>query len=132
MIYALLAVLLWPSDRRNGDAPFIAARAVGTPVAKGLWTVLWGSLTYFAVVGTNRSPQGLHDLIAGEAAGEPGWVAWIDRHAAGGVDHRGLAATVVLAAVLAMVAVGITLPPRVANASLGVGDGDQRRALGGR
>ena len=118
IIYALLAVLLWPSDRVDGGAPFIAARAVGTPVAKGLWVVLWGSLSYFAVVGANRSPQGLHDLIGDEAAGEPGWMAWIDRHAAGGLDHRGLAATVVLAVVLAVVAVGITLPPRVANASL--------------
>jgi len=41
MLYALLAVLLWPSDRPGPRPPFIAARAVGAPVAKGLWLVLW-------------------------------------------------------------------------------------------
>jgi hypothetical protein len=72
MIYALLALLLWPSDRVGRDAPFIAARAVGAPIAKGLWLVLWGSLSYFAVLGSNRSAQSLHDLIAAESDGEPG------------------------------------------------------------
>ena len=83
MIYALLAVLLWPIDRRRpARLPFIAARAVGVPIAKALWFVLWGSLSYFAVLGVNRSSQGLHNLITAEANGEPGWVAWIDHHAA--------------------------------------------------
>ena len=111
IVYALLAVLLWPSDRTGRKAPFIAARAVGEPVAKGLWLVLWGSLSYFALLGANRSAQGLHDLINGEAAGEPAWVAWIDRHSAGLVDHRGLTAMVVIAILLAIVAIGVYLPP---------------------
>ncbi len=118
MIYALLAVLLWPSDRAGQRAPFIAARAVGAPVANGLWLVLWGSLSYFAVLGANRSSQGLHNLITTEASGEPGWVAWIDHHAASVVDHRGLAVTVVLAILLLVVAVGTYLPPSWANATV--------------
>jgi hypothetical protein len=118
MIYALLAVLLWPSDRASQRAPFIAARAVGAPIAKGLWLVLWGSLSYFAVLGANRSSQGLRDLIAAEATGEPGWVAWIDHRSASLVDHRGFAVTVVLAVLLLVVAFGVYLPPSLANATV--------------
>jgi len=118
MIYALLAVLLWPSDRPGRSAPFIAARAVGAPIAKGLWLVLWGSLSYFAVLGANRSPRGLYNLITTEATGEPRWVAWIDHNVANLVDHRGQAVTLVLAILLLVVAVGTYLPGSFANATL--------------
>jgi hypothetical protein len=118
MIYALLAVLLWPSDRPGHPAPFIAARAVGAPIAKMLWLVLWGSLSYFAVLGANRSSRGLHSLITTEANGEPPWVAWIDHHLASAVDHKGLAVTVVLAVLLLMVAIGTYLPGPLANATV--------------
>jgi hypothetical protein len=118
MIYALLAVLLWPSDRAGQKAPFIAARAVGAPTAKALWLVLWGSLSYFAVLGVNRSSQGLHSLIQSEVSGEPGWMAWIDRHAASLVDHKGLAVMVLLAILLLVVAVGTYLPGSLANATV--------------
>jgi hypothetical protein len=118
LLYALLALLLWPSDRADRPAPFIAARAVGAPTAKALWLVLWGSLSYFALVGAHRSPRGLHDLVLREADGEPGWMAWIDRHAARLVDHRGLAMMVVVAVLLALVAVGVYCPSRLGNAAL--------------
>lgn len=118
IIYALLAVLLWPTGRTEEQAPFMAARTVGAPIAKGLWLVLWGSLAYFAVQGANRSSQGLHNLLHSEANGEPGWVAWIDHHAANLVDHRGLAVTVVLSLLLVVVAVGTYLPPSLANGSV--------------
>jgi hypothetical protein len=118
IIYGLLAVLLWPGARPGVTAPFVAARAVGAPVAKGLWLVFWGSLAYFALDGANRSSTGLHDLIIGQAAGEPGWVVWIDRHSASLVDHHGLAAMVVVAVLLAVMAVGVFFPPPAANAIL--------------
>jgi len=118
MIYALLAVLLWPSDRPGQRSPFIAARAVGAPIAKGLWLLLWGFLSYFAVFGANRSPRGLYNLMTTEASGEPGWVAWIDHHVASLVDHRGFAVTLVLAVLLLVVAVGTYLPGSFANATV--------------
>ena len=118
LLYGLLAVLLWPSDRAGRRAPFVAARAVGAPTAKALWLVLWGSLSYFALVGAHRSPRGLHDLVLGEVAGEPGWVAWIDRHGASLFDRRGLAIMVVMAVLLAVVGVCVYFPPRFGNAAL--------------
>jgi hypothetical protein len=117
MIYALLAVLLWPTDR-GANAPYVAARAVGTPVANALWFVLWGSLSYFALIGANRSPEDLHHLMGAEAAGEPGWVAWIDRHVASMVNHNGLAVMVALSVLLGIVAIGTYLRGVLANATV--------------
>jgi hypothetical protein len=121
IIYALLAVLLWPTERTGQKAPFIAARAVGAPIAKGLWLVLWGSLSYFAVLAANRSSQGLHNLIATEATGEPAWVAWIDHHGASMVAHRGMAVATVLGVLLLVVALGVYLPEPLANATVALG-----------
>ncbi len=121
IIYALLAVLLWPADRdvvSGASAPFVAARAVGAQVARALWLVLWGSLAYFALTPANRAPQALHDMIAGMAPGEPGWLAALDKHSAALVAHQGLAASIVLAVALVIVAIGAYLPPPAARATL--------------
>jgi hypothetical protein len=118
IIYALLAVLLWPSDRNGAAAPFPAARAVGAPVARALWLVLWGSLAYFALMPANRAPQALHDMIGGMASGEPGWLAALDNHAASLLAQQGLAASIVLAVALALIAVGVYLPRSAARATV--------------
>ena len=122
ILYALLAVLIWPAGtpRRPRPAPdgaapagagaFVAARPLGAAAARGLWVVLWGSLAYFSVTAASRTAQGLHDMIAGMAGGEPGWLAAVDRGAAGVVAHHGLPASIALAAVLAAIAAGIFLP----------------------
>ncbi|MGH3187709.1 MAG: hypothetical protein ACRDPY_01670 [Streptosporangiaceae bacterium] len=118
IIYALLAVLLWPADRGGRPAPFTAARAVGAPVARALWLVLWLSLAYFALLPANRAPQALSGMIAGMESGEPGWLAAIDRGAASLVANQGLAASIVLAIALVLVAVGVYLPAPAARGAL--------------
>ena len=118
VIYALLAVLLWPADRGGELAPFTAARAVGAHVARGLWLVLWLSLAYFALMPANRAPQALNGMIAGMESGQPGWLAAIDRGAASLVGGQGLAASIALAVALAAIAVGVYLPLPVAKATL--------------
>jgi hypothetical protein len=118
IIYALLAVLLWPADRAGRPAPFTAARAVGAPVARALWLVLWLSLAYFALLPGNRAPQALNGMIAGMESGEPGWLAALERGAASLVAHQGLAASLVLAIALVIIAVGVYLPAPAAKAIL--------------
>ena len=86
--------------------------------ARMLWLVLWGSLAYFAVQAANRTSQGLHDMIAGMASGEPGWVASIDRGAAALLAHHGLQASIVLAVMLAIIAIGVFLPAPAARAAV--------------
>jgi hypothetical protein len=118
ILYALLAVLVWPADRPGVTAPFVAARAVGAPVARLLWLALWGGLAYFALTPANRAPQALHDIIAGMADGEPGWIAELEKHAAALLAHQGLAASIVLAVALIVIAVGVFLPPPLARSAL--------------
>jgi len=119
ILYALLAVLLWPADRPVPfPAPFATARALGVPVARALWLVLWLSLAYFALLPGNRAPQALHDMIAGLTDGEPGWLAALGRGAASTVAHQGLAASTVLAVALVIVAVGVYLPAPAARGAL--------------
>jgi hypothetical protein len=118
ILYALLAVLLWPADRPGVTAPFVAARAVGAPVARLLWLVLWGSLAYFALTPANRAPQALHGMIVSMTGGEPGWVTALENHAAAVLDHQGLTASIVLAATLIVIAAGVFLPPPLARGAL--------------
>jgi hypothetical protein len=118
ILYALLAVLLWPADRPGVAAPFVASRAVGAPAARLLWLVLWGSLAYFALTPANRAPQALHDVIAGMTGGEPGWVTGLENHAASVLANQGLAASIVLAVALIVIAVGVVLPPPLARSAL--------------
>jgi hypothetical protein len=117
IIYALLAVLLWPvrTDRRSA---FAAGRSVGTATARALWLTLWGSLALLALQPAVRSPGGLSSMISGSAAGQPGWLAAIDTRAAALLEHHGLAASIVLAVTLAVIAAGVYLPPRAARAAI--------------
>jgi len=117
IIYALLAVLLWPADR-DTSAPFTAARAVGAHVARALWLVLWLSLAYFALTPANRAPQALNGMIAGMESGEPGWLSAVDRGAASLVAGQGLAASIMLAVALVVIAVGVYLQKAAAKAAL--------------
>ncbi|MGH3298442.1 MAG: hypothetical protein ACRDP7_42300 [Trebonia sp.] len=117
IIYALLAVLLWPADRQV-PAPFTAARAVGAHVARVLWAVLWLSLAYFALTPDNRAPAGFSGMIAGMEGGEPEWLQDLEKGAASLIGNDGLATSIVLAVALVLIAVGVYLPARVAQATL--------------
>jgi hypothetical protein len=117
VIYALLAVLLWPADRTT-SAPFIAARAVGAHAARALWLVFWLSQAYFALIPANRAPQAVNAMIASMQGGEPGWLAAIQRGGAALVANQGLAASVALAVALVLIAVGVYLPRPFARATL--------------
>jgi len=116
ILYALLAVLLWPADREV-PAPFAAARAVGTHVARALWAALWLSLAYFALTPANRAPQGASAMIAGMESGEPVWLQDLQKGAASLVANQGLATSVVLAVTLTLIALGVYLPAGVAKAT---------------
>jgi hypothetical protein len=116
IIYALLAVLLWPTDRAG---PFEAARPFGAGAARVLWATLWGSLAYFAI----QAAQGLRGMMSGMATGEPGWLASLDRHTATLLAGRGTGVSVMLAIVFAVIAVGIFLPGPAARATAALAAG---------
>jgi len=117
ILYALLAVLLWPSDRAT-PAPFTAARAVGAHVARALWLVLWLSQAWFALTPANRAPQAVSGMISGMESGQPGWLAAIERGAASLVHGQDLAVSIALAVAFVVIAAGVYLPPPAAKAAL--------------
>jgi hypothetical protein len=113
VLYALLAILLWPADR-HPEAPFPAARAVGQRAALACWLVVWLGLAVLALLPASRAPQ----AISGAVPGEPAWLARIDAHAVGVLARHGLLASIVLAVVLIIVAAGAFLPARAARAAV--------------
>jgi hypothetical protein len=115
LLYAVLAVVLWPTERGGPHPSFTAARAVGEHVARVIWVVVWGALSFFALLGANRSPQGVAQVVRSMTPGEPGWLTSLDRHVAHLVDHRGLAVSVTLAVVFGVVALSVYLPARPAR-----------------
>ncbi|MGH9029000.1 MAG: hypothetical protein ACRDV4_05235, partial [Acidimicrobiales bacterium] len=57
VVYALVALLLWPAGADRVSTRFTAAEAVGEAPAKLLWALLWGGLGVLALLGANRSPR---------------------------------------------------------------------------
>jgi hypothetical protein len=109
ILYALLAVLLWPAAR-DRPSPFAAGRAVGTWAARLLWVILWGSLGYLALQPAVRAPQALSTTVSAMASGQPGWLAATDSGLGRLLSNEGLTASIILATVLLVIALGIYLP----------------------
>jgi hypothetical protein len=110
IIYALLAVLLWP-PRHEKAASFVAGRFTGPVTARVLWLVLWGSLAYFALQPATNAPKALGGMVSGMASGEPGWLASTDNSLGSYLAGHGPGFAVLFAVVFAVVAAGVFLPP---------------------
>ena len=122
ILYAVVAVLLWPTaDRESvrGEAESVALssplRAAG---AKAVWVSLWLLFAAEQLAPANRAPSALHDMVAGMADGEPGWIQSIDRLGATLLGSRGTEVSIVLAALFALVALGILAPARLRRPAL--------------
>jgi predicted RND superfamily exporter protein len=68
---------------------------------------------FFTLQSGNTGSQDMNAMIAGMADGQPDWLGAIIKHSASLVAHHGLAASIVLAAVLTLVALAVFLPPAV-------------------
>jgi len=108
LLYALIALLVWPSDRTSSSVA--ASGALGESVPRILWLLLWASFVRFLLLSANRSPQGLNGALAGMAPGEPQWEKSIDNHLASALAHHGTQVSIILAVLCALVAVGIFIP----------------------
>ncbi len=117
ILYALLAVLLWPASQ---DTPvsFTAARPLGRLPARLMWLALWGSLAYFALRAATAAPQGLHDMLTSMATGEPGPIASPGHGALALLAQHGQQASAVLAIACEVIAIGIFLPVPAARVAV--------------
>ena len=111
ILYALIAVLLWPAQSEAGQAASVAAgRVPGGRWARLAWLAVWGSAAVLLLQAANRAPLGLHDTFAGLAAGEPGWIASIDHLVAAAIGSHGPLVSVLLAVVCAVIGAGVLIP----------------------
>lgn len=108
LFYALLAVLLWPSEGAN--SPFVAARTVGASVAKVVWAVTWLLLAVLSLTGNGRSPQALAGLVSGLTSGQPGWLVHLDRWSISVLLHHGTLVAALMAVLCVLVAFCVYLP----------------------
>ena len=126
LLYAVLAVVLWPAgsavsggrEADGGVAPFVAAATLGARASKALWAALWSSMALLSLLGASTLPAVGAAGAAGMGAGEPAWLAALDRHVAALVAARGLAVAAVGAVVCLAVAAGVYLPAAAARAAL--------------
>ncbi|MGH3122725.1 MAG: hypothetical protein ACRDND_17095 [Streptosporangiaceae bacterium] len=127
ILYALLAVLAWPMARTvrastlpastpqtstegtdgREAGPVAAGSPLGLTGARVAWLVLWGSSAYFILQAANRAPGAVRDTFAGLAAGEPGWIAAMDRGLASAAGGHGLAISIGLAVVFVAAGLGV-------------------------
>ncbi|HET9173454.1 MAG TPA: hypothetical protein VFN97_28745 [Actinospica sp.] len=112
ILYGLLAVLLWPTDRGGAAVSSEAVRFVGARAAKIAWVVLWGLLAGLALLPANREPDAVSAIVSGNAEGTPKGYTWLLDHAASWTAGRGAEISVALAVLLALVAVSVLLPWR--------------------
>jgi hypothetical protein len=114
ILYALAALLAWPA--RTGDrrpASVADASPLGARWSRVLWLVLWDSAAYLVLQVPNRYPGALRDGIARLAAGEPRWIAAMDRAAAAAAGHAGSLLPVLLAAAFWLIGVAVFFPVAV-------------------
>ncbi len=123
VLYVLLAVLIWPrrapregltaKGRIAAAFPAVsvaAASRLGPRWSRLFWLLLWGSSAYFLLQGPLRARGRLTSTIAGAAAGEPGWLASIDRSVAHAVGSSGGVVSVVLAITFLLVGLAVLIP----------------------
>jgi hypothetical protein len=105
LLYALIAVLLWPAARIPSGRLRSPATAspVGATGANLAWLVLWGSFAGYLLLPANRRPGSISALLSHTDA-QPGWITTIMNGLSRAADDRGLAICIVLAIACAAVA----------------------------
>jgi hypothetical protein len=121
VLYAIVAMLAWPA--RVGTAGPLAAGRRGASIAAGsriglrgaqlIWVALWAGSAYLVLQPLSRAPGALSAAIGGQAGGEPGWIAAMDRGAASALGSGGTALSVALAVVFLIIAAGVFIPAAI-------------------
>lgn len=79
LLYAVLAVGLWPRGRNFAVAPWISIA----------WAILWIGSAIFNLLPGQNSTAALTRAVNSNADGSPGWLAAIDHHTATGLGGSG-------------------------------------------
>lgn len=102
ILYGVLAAGCWPHHHR--DKP-----------ARGLnraWVTIWVGGALLQLLPAQHDPNALSHQIRDSANGAPGWLAAIDRAAAGLVTHAGTGGLVFVTTAMAAIGLGALVPGR--------------------
>jgi hypothetical protein len=117
VLYAILAVLLWPRDSPK-PAAFVASGLIGARAATLLWLLLWGGLAALNLAPTNLEAGSTHRITATAGVGQPVWLDAAINGFSVFSERNGLGLAVIGALVLSAVAIGMVLPARVRRAAV--------------
>jgi hypothetical protein len=109
LLYAILAVLLWPTaHQRVGTC--VASRTVGKTISTMVWVVLWGGLGALNLQAANLTAGAIRSDLAGMGDGQPGWLTSLIDGFATLAARDGTILTVIGTGILFLIAAGIFLP----------------------
>src|SRR5580693_1667317 len=111
IIYAIIGLLVWPGDRREGRSP-AALGPLGDRGGLCFWSGLWALSAGLWLVNVNRAQDATQEMIKSMAASSPHWLATFQSAIASDAHGHGTAIAVVLAIVSLAVAVGVWTPLR--------------------
>jgi hypothetical protein len=108
VLYAFIAVLLWPTSRCGPRAEISPATSglLGPVLPRALWLTLWGSFAYFLLLPENRAPDGVSQVFA-FTVGQPGWLTTVMNEISRLSSARGIEISVALAVLCLLVASGV-------------------------
>lgn len=98
LLYAIIALLAWPSARPAG---MLSVRA-----AKGTWMVLWLGMAWLWLLGANSSADATSDALNRAPSGV-GWLTSVQHAAAHAAKGNGLVIAVTLALLSGAIGVGV-------------------------
>lgn len=113
LFYALIAVLVWPKEPANIDAPFVAAQALRLSTARIVWVATWIVMALLSVDGSSRSGSDMASSIQALNSGQPGWLGALDRHTASFLSSHGATVAWISLIVFLVVAAAIFAPPKI-------------------
>jgi hypothetical protein len=111
IIYALIGLLVWPTDRRQARSP-AGAGPLGEAGALGVWSFLWAMSAALWLVNVNRAKNATSEMIKSMAEGSPHWLAKAQNWAVHQTSGHGTTIAVVLAILSVAVALGVWTPLR--------------------
>jgi hypothetical protein len=111
VLYALIAVLVWPTDRTPARAAVSPATSspLGARTASAAWLVLWASFSCYLLLPDNRTADGIAGIFS-VTDGQPGWLTWVMNSLSSLAGQRGLEISIVLAIACAVTAAGVFVP----------------------
>ncbi len=108
ILYALIAILLWPADwpRRRQPSSAATRGPLGATAANLLWLTLWGSFSYYLLLPGNRSPDAISGIFS-VTDGQPGWITSLMNGLSSLASQRGTEISIVLAVLCGFAAIGV-------------------------